>query len=103
MFSVTAVLETGGFLRHLLHGGALLLKCVVAADVVRVWPILIAHTTVGLLMNTGRVHVVSVLHYAVNEQSTVNSLGVVHGVSALSVTLNFMELTLGNSTKQGNT
>ena len=103
MFSVTAVLETGGFLRHLLHGGALLLKCVVAADVVRVWPILIAHATMRLLMHAGRVHVVSILHYAVNEQSTVNSLGVLHGVSALSVTLHLVELTLGNSTKQSNT
>lgn len=97
LLNVTAVLETRGFLRHLLHSGALLLKCVVAADVVRVGPILLAHAVVRLLMNASCVVVLSILHNAVNEQSTVNSLGVDHGVSSFSVTLHFVKLTLGDS------
>lgn len=92
---VTAVLETGGFLRHLLHSGALLPKCVVAADVVRVGLTLIANLSIRLLMHA-RVVILGVLHYFVNEQSTVNSLGVLHGVRSFSVTLDFMELALGD-------
>lgn len=43
-----------------------------------------------------RVVILGVLHYFVNEQSTVNSLGVLHGVRSFSVTLDFMELALGD-------
>lgn len=94
LLSVTAVLEPRGFLRHLLHSGALLLECVVAADVVRVGPILLAHAVVRLLMHASCIVVLSILHNFVNEQSTVNSLGVDHGIGSFSVTLHFVKLTL---------
>jgi len=90
LFLVTTVLEVGSFLGHLLHGGALLLQCVVTAHVVRVNCLL-----VRLLISTSVV-TLGVLHHAVDEESTVYSLCVGHGFSPLAVTLDFMELALGD-------
>jgi hypothetical protein len=88
LFLVTTVLEVGSFLGHLLHGGALLLQCVVTAHVVRVNCLLVRRLISTCIVTLG------VFHHAVDEESTVYSLCVGHSFSPLAVALDFMVLAL---------
>ena len=93
------LLLSSDFFGNLLHSGTATLKCVVAADVVRVDARSGVRRHILPSSTSMRTVLISIFHDTVDKQSSIDACSVIHAVRPFSVTLFFVVTTLRERTK----